>query len=90
MIEGIYVSPHTYIGRDKPPPPTPEDAGLKKGHSYKVMHVSDYCPECEAYFLVMNEKKQVWFVSTRYFTVDTEKTFTKLIYKGEKIKDARD
>jgi hypothetical protein len=50
--------------------PTPSKAGLREGLNYLVLDVHDNGTlDSEAYFSVVNEDGELWFVSNRHFRV---------------------
>lgn len=66
----LWVRPVPYTGSDIPDGPTIADAKLSQNIAYRVLGVHDNgVMDSEAYFSVINEEGEVWFVSNRYFRV---------------------
>lgn len=72
MKYDIWVRPRTYEGVQKVEGPTPADASLSADLLYLVLDVHDNGEmDSEAYFSVINENGEVWFVSNRHFIVES-------------------
>jgi hypothetical protein len=70
MNYDIWVTPVPYAGVGSVEGPTPEEAGLSETQMYLVLNVHDNGEmNSEAYFSVINDAGQVWFVSNRHFVV---------------------
>ena len=66
----LWVTPNPYRGYNIPEGPSPEAAGLREGIGYRVLEIHDNgVMKSEAYFSVVNEDGEVWFVSNRHFVV---------------------
>lgn len=68
----MWVKPRRYTGDVFPDGPTLEAAGLREDSAYLVLDVHDNGNiGSEAYFSVINDDGEVWFVSNRYFLVES-------------------
>lgn len=71
MRYDLWVRPRPYQGDAFVEGPTPYDAKLSPGNIYLVLGVhDDGRMESEAYFSVVNEEGEVWFVSNRHFILE--------------------
>lgn len=72
MNYDLWVRPRTYKGGETIEGPTPEDAFLNSDLLYLVLGIHDNGEmESEAYFSVVNESGEVWFISNRHFIVES-------------------
>lgn len=72
MKYDMWVRPHVYEGGQTVEGPTPVDASLNPDLLYLVLDVHDNGEMgSEAYFSVINEMGEVWFVSNRHFIVES-------------------
>jgi len=63
-----WVIPCTYVGKDTPSGPTPDEAGLEKGTAYLVINTVEGCGiNGEIWYNVINKKGQTWSLSNRHF-----------------------
>ena len=75
MLYEQWVVPCTYKGKDIPPGPTPEEAGLtqeaagfEEPHAYLVVATVEDCDENgEIWYNVINQQGQTWSLSNRHF-----------------------
>ena len=66
----LWVRPEPYKGNDTPEGPTIYDASLNRHKAYRVLGIHDNGHmDSEAYFSLVNDSGEVWFVSNRYFRV---------------------
>lgn len=71
MKYDLWVRPRPYTGSDHVEGPTPHKAGLSSELLYLVLGVHDNGEmSAEAYFSVVNENGEMWFVSNRHFIVE--------------------
>lgn len=72
MSYDLWVRPSPYTGSDHVEGPTPSKAGLSSDLLYLVLDVHDNGEmNSEAYFSVINNQGQLWFVSNRHFVVES-------------------
>lgn len=71
--------------------PTPQKAKLLENFAYRVKSVNDYSSETEAFFAIINDYGQMFWMSNRYFRFVTDvnesnKYLTNFYLRGEKSK----
>lgn len=70
MDVALWVTPVPYRGHQGPEGPSPKEAGLREGIGYRVLAMhDDGRMDSEAYFSVVNEEGEVWFISNRHLRV---------------------
>jgi len=52
---------------DRAPQPRPLASGFSHGTAYRVLGVHTPSETAEAYFVLSNDRDEVWFVSNRHF-----------------------
>ncbi len=52
---------------DRAPQPRPLQSGFSKGTAYRVLGLHSPSETSEAYFILANDRDEVWFVSNRHF-----------------------
>ena len=52
---------------DRAPQPRPLASGFSRGTAYRVLGLHSPSETSEAYFIVANDRDEVWFVSNRHF-----------------------
>ncbi len=68
----IYLSPGLYVvveevSGEHAPPPLPLASGFSEHVAYRVLGVHAPSETGEAYFILSNDRDEVWFISNRHF-----------------------
>lgn len=63
--------------RPNAPFPRPLSSGFSLGRAYRVLGL--HCPSetSEAYFILCNDRNEVWFISNQHFRVDRGEAYSR-------------
>jgi hypothetical protein len=68
LSDGVWVTVLQLEG-PRAPRPLPLESGFEEGVQYKVLGVHSPSETSEAYFILCNDRDEVWFISNRHFRV---------------------
>ncbi len=66
----IYIEPGLYVTvKQLPngPTPRPLESGFSQGNAYRILGMESFSESAEAYFILSNDRDEVWFISNRHF-----------------------
>ncbi len=66
LENGIYV---TVNELPEGPMPRPLKSGFSESTAYRVLGIESFSESAEAFFILSNDRDEVWFVSNRHFRV---------------------
>lgn len=66
LCPGLYVTVQEMQG-ERAPQPRPLSSGFSTGTAYRVLGLHTPSETAEAYFILSNDRDEVWFVSNRHF-----------------------
>lgn len=66
FLPDLFVVVHEFPG-ERAPQPRPLASGFSGGTAYRVLGVHTPSETAEAYFILSNDRDEVWFVSNRHF-----------------------
>ncbi len=66
LCPGLYVTVQEMQG-ERAPQPRPLANGFSTGTAYRVLGLHTPSETSEAYFILSNDRDEVWFVSNRHF-----------------------
>ncbi len=66
LCPGLYVTVQEVEGA-RAPQPRPLASGFSTGTAYRVLGLHSPSETSEAYFILSNDRDEVWFVSNRHF-----------------------
>ncbi len=66
LCPGLYVTVQEMPG-ERAPQPRPLASGFSLGTAYRVLGLHSPSETSEAYFILSNDRNEVWFVSNRHF-----------------------
>ena len=66
LCPGLYVTVQEMQG-ERAPQPRPLASGFSSGTAYRVLGLHTPSETSEAYFILSNDRDEVWFVSNRHF-----------------------
>jgi len=71
--------------RPNAPNPKPLSSGFSPDKAYRVLGL--HCPSetSEAYFILCNDRNEVWFISNQHFRVDEGEKYSKPLPDEEKV-----
>ena len=66
----IYVQPGLYVVieqlMNQPVPPLPLENGFSHGNAYLALGIFSLSETGEAYFILSNDRDEIWFISNRH------------------------
>lgn len=67
----IYVEPGFYvtinqIAHQRAPQPLPLESGFSINHAYRVLGIYSPSETSEAFFILSNDRNEIWFISNRH------------------------
>jgi hypothetical protein len=68
LTDGLWVDVRQLEG-PRAPQPLPLENGFTEGTSYKVLGIHSASETSEAYFVLCNDRDEVWFISNRHLRV---------------------
>lgn len=66
----------TIAEHPRAPHPLPLESGFTEGTIYEVLGVGDYSETSEAYFLMVNDLGQFWWISNRHVKLHSVERIT--------------
>lgn len=67
----ICIEPGLYVvvqqaEHERAPQPFPLSSGFSRGYAYRVLGVYSASETSEAYFILSNDRDEIWFISNRH------------------------
>jgi len=81
LSEGVWVTVQEMEG-PRAPQPFPLVSGFSKGMQYRVLGIHSASETSEAYFILCNDRDEVWFISNRHFRVAHGPTYRRPAVEG--------